>query len=181
MISRDMSGKIFIAACIMVFAFTFMPYIIHAQNEFSNATIGVGVVVKNLERSLDFYTKIIGMKRTGTIPLDADFAKRSGLSNGIPFEIAVLKLIDTPEATQWKLMSFNSKTIKQKAKHIQDNIGVQYITIDVTDLGPVVARIKANNIKLLGETPTSLGDGKRFFVLIQDPDGTFIELIGPMQ
>ena len=35
-----------------------------------------------------------------------------------------------------------------------------------------------NKVKLLGDTPTSLDESTQF-VLIQDPDGTFIELIGP--
>ena len=35
-------------------------------------------------------------------------------------------------------------------------------------------------VKLLGETPISLG-GDSNFVLVQDPDGTFVELIGPME
>lgn len=38
-------------------------------------------------------------------------------------------------------------------------------------------RIKENNIKMLGDTPVQLPDG-RTFILIQDPDGIFIELIG---
>jgi len=42
---------------------------------------------------------------------------------------------------------------------------------------PFLKRIKEHNIKLIAETPTKLDDGRQF-VLIQDPDGTFIELIG---
>jgi len=33
---------------------------------------------------------------------------------------------------------------------------------------------------LLGSTPTSL-NGNSQFVFVQDPDGNFIELIGPME
>jgi hypothetical protein len=34
--------------------------------------------------------------------------------------------------------------------------------------------------KLLGDTPVALGE-KDHFVLVQDPDGTIIELIGPLK
>ncbi|NQW99499.1 hypothetical protein HQ447_02485 [bacterium] len=53
------------------------------------------------------------------------------------------------------------------------------ITIMVKDLSPILERIKARNIKLLGDTPVPLG-GDRNFILIRDTKGTFIELIGPL-
>ena len=34
-----------------------------AQSEFSSTTIGIGVVVSDLEESLDFYTDVIGLKK----------------------------------------------------------------------------------------------------------------------
>ena len=42
-----------------------------------------------------------------------------------------------------------------------------------------IARIKKYKVPMLGETPTKLPNGKTF-ILIQDPDGTFIELIGDL-
>ena len=36
-----------------------------AQSEFSSSLIGVGVVTKNLEKSLDFYLNVIGMTKVG--------------------------------------------------------------------------------------------------------------------
>jgi hypothetical protein len=35
-------------------------------------------------------------------------------------------------------------------------------------------------VKLLGDTPIPLG-GTTMFAVVQDPDGTFVELIGPME
>ena len=63
----------------------------------------------------------------------------------------------------------------KKSKYIQDDIGVQYLTIYVNSITPFLKRIKSNNIKLLGQTPTTTGDKQ--YVLIQDPNGVFIELI----
>lgn len=148
-----------------------------AQSEFNSGTIQVGVVCANLEKSLDFYINVIGMQKTGGFKIDKQFGEDSGLSGGAPFEVTILKLQDSPQATEWKLMSFGKKTKHRKSKHIQDDLGVQYVTINLKNLDPVLERLKANNIRLLGNTPTKLGDGKRF-VLVQDPDGTFMELIG---
>jgi hypothetical protein len=111
--------------------------------------------------------------------VDEEFARSSGLSGGTPFAVKVLKLKDSPEANQWKLMSFNKKAGRPMPKHIQDDTGAQYITIMVNNLRPFLERIEKHQVKLLGETPVVLGPDQQF-ALVQDPDGTFIELIGPL-
>lgn len=152
----------------------------YAQSNFSSKLIGVGVVVSDLERSLDFYVNGIGMVKTGGFDLDKDFTKRSGLSNGVPFSVTVLKLEDSPEANEWKLMSFGKKASHPEQKFIQDDVGMQYITIHVNALEPVMARLKERDVPFLGSTPTRLNDNLHF-LLVQDPDGNFVELIGPME
>ena len=151
-----------------------------AQGEFASNLIGVGVVVSDLEKSLMFYTDVIGMEVVDEFNVDEQFARISGLSRGVPFNVKVLKLENSPSANQWKLMSFGQGASHPLPGNIQDDTGMQYITIMVNDLTPFVERIKKNKVKLLGETPTPLG-GDNHFVLIQDPDGVFVELIGPMK
>lgn len=149
-----------------------------AQSEFSNSTIQIGVVVSDLDRSLRFYNEVIGMVKVRDFDIDSDFGARSGLSGGVPFHVEVLKLEDSPEATEWKLLSFEKESQHPKQKWIQDDTGMQYVTIFVNSLRPFIERLKANNISLLGQTPTAIND-ELWFVLVQDPDGNFIELIGP--
>lgn len=149
------------------------------QSEFSNPTIFVGSVVTDLEKSVDFYTNIIGMKKTGSFSVDAEKAKELGLTNGKKIDVTVLKLEDSPKANEWKLMSFGTKTGHKKPAYLDDDTGMQYITILVNHLDPIMKRIEKNNIKILSGKPSKLEEN-RFFILIQDPDGTFIELIGPM-
>jgi hypothetical protein len=89
----------------------------------------------------------------------------------------LLKLNDDDNSTQWKLMSFKKETNHKVSNYIQDDLGMQYITIFVKSIKPFLKRIKEHKVKLLGDTPTHLSE-ERMFVLVQDPDGTFIELIG---
>lgn len=154
-------------------------FYVKAQSEFSDSKIHVGVIVSDLDKAVDFYTNVIGMKKISGFSVNEDVSKRTGLSNGVPFDVTVLKLEDSEDANQWKLMSFGKKSQHPKQKYIQDDLGMQYITINVKDLKPFAERCKKYNVKLLGETPTKLGED-RYFILVQDPDGTFIELIGPM-
>lgn len=149
------------------------------KSDFSNPTIFVGSVVTDLAKSVDFYTNIIGMKKTGAFSVDGAKAKDLGLTDGRPIDVTVLKLEDSPQANEWKLMSFGTKPGHKTPKYLHDDTGMQYITILVNHLEPVMKRIEKNNFKILSGKPSKL-DENRFFILVQDPDGTFIELIGPM-
>ena len=148
---------------------------------FDQGASHVGVVVKDLAKSTAFYTGVLGMTKTGSFDVDAAFGKASGLTGGVPFHVDVLRLVDQPNAAQFKLMSFGKDTKTARSAHIQDGLGMRYLTLDVADLTPFVARLKAAGVPLLGQTPIPLGEGANHFVLVQDPDGTFIELIGPMR
>ncbi len=150
-----------------------------SASAFSSPVIHIGVVVSDLDRSLAFYTDIIGMKEVGGFELDAAFGERSGLTGDLPLSVKILKLVDSPEATQWKIMSFGGTVEEDRNTFIQDDIGMQYTTIMVNDLNPFIERIEAAGIPLLGETPIPL-EAPNYLVLLQDPDGTFIELIGPL-
>ncbi len=155
-------------------------YQVSAQSEFSSTTIEFGVVVSDIEKSLDFYTNVIGMRKVGEFDVNEEFSKISGLTGGVAFHVDILKLEDKPGATQWKLMSFEKETAHPLSKYIQDDTGVQYVTINVTSLKPFLERIKKHHVKLLGDTPVPL-DATNHFVLISGPDGTIIELIGPLE
>ena len=158
----------------------FIASISYSQSNFSSKVIGVGVVVSDLERSLDFYTNGIGMVKAYTFNINQDFSKRSGLSNGEPTSVTVLKLENTPDANEWKLMSFGKKATHPKQSFIQDDVGMQYITINVKALKPIMDRLAQKKVPFLGSTPTAL-NAKSHLLLVQDPDGTFIELIGPLE
>jgi catechol 2,3-dioxygenase-like lactoylglutathione lyase family enzyme len=150
-----------------------------AQSNFTSKVIGIGVVVADLDKSLDFYVNGIGMVKTGSFTINEEFSKRSGLANGEPTQVTMLKLENSPDATDWKLMSFGKKAGHPQSKFIQDDTGMQYITINVKSLKPIIDRLTKMNVSFRGSTPTPLND-KAHFVLVQDPDGTFIELIGPL-
>lgn len=153
-------------------------FISAAQSEFSHPGIFVGNVVEDLNKSVMFYTEVIGMTQTGSFSVDKEKAKELGLTDKYNLDVTVLKLEDSPNATEWKLMSLGTKAKHPKQKWMSDDTGMQYITISVNHLNPFIERCKKHNVKILSNEPSSLGNDK-FFILVQDPDGTFIELIGP--
>ncbi|MGW9686681.1 VOC family protein [Flagellimonas sp. 2504JD1-5] len=146
------------------------------ETEFDKPYISLGVIVSDLDASLDFYTQVIGMKQTGEFSVTGPLGESTGLTGGVPFDVKVLKLYDDPNATEYKLMSFSNKK-NSPEKYIQERNGMRYTTIFLKSVDSVLQRIREHNVKLLGDTPIELPDG-RTFILVQDPDGVFIELIG---
>lgn len=160
---------------LLLFACTFGT---SAQSEFSHPGIFVGNVVEDLDKSVEFYTEVIGMTQTGSFSVEKEKCKELGLTDKYDLNVSVLKLEDSPNATEWKLMSIGTKANHPKQKWMSDDTGMQYITILVNHLDPFIKRCKKHNVEILSDEPSSLGDNK-YLILVQDPDGTFIELIGP--
>lgn len=170
------SFKSLLLVCAML-----ISYSSYAQSNFTSKLIGVGVVVADIDRSIDFYVNGIGMVKSYNFNINEDFSKRSGLANGKPFAVTVLKLENSPDANEWKLISFGKKANgPKKSKFIQDDAGMQYITINVKTLKPVMERLKKQNVTFLGSTPTELNKTSHL-LLVQDPDGNFLEIIGPLE
>jgi catechol 2,3-dioxygenase-like lactoylglutathione lyase family enzyme len=169
---------------LIAFVFAAVAFPVAAQTappsgEFSNPTISVGVVVEDLQKSIDFYTNVIGMTKTGEFSVTKEQAKGLGLTDKYQLDVTILKLENSERSNEWKLMSLGTKANHPKQKYMSDDTGVQYITIFVNHLKPIMERVQKNKIQILSGTPSKLAEN-RYFILIQDPDGTFIELIGPM-
>ena len=163
-----------------LFSFTLVlfAFFAMAQSNFSKSAIGVGLVVEDLEKSIDFYTNVIGMVKTGEFSVSKEKCTELGLTDSYQLDVTILKLEDSEEASEWKLMSLGTKAKHPKQKFMSDDTGMQYITLMVNHLQPILDRVDKHGIEILSSKPSMLGNN-RYFILIQDPDGTFIELIGP--
>jgi len=150
-----------------------------AQSSTADPTIDVGVVVDDLEASLQFYREVLGMEQSRTIDITEEFGRRSGLTGGHTTKIRVLTLGEGDAATEWKLMEFDDGPDAVDEADITDQQGMQYITLRVDRLGPYVERAREHGVELLGETPISLGEANDF-ILLRAPEGTFVEVIGPL-
>ena len=170
------------ALALAAFAFALTPAIAQEKvKTFSKAVVDIGIVVKDLDKSAKFYTDVLGCKEVKGFKVSAEKTTAFGLANNQPATIRVFVLDDTEgqPRTSLKLMSFPDAPGKsQDQKYIHSTIGVSYLTLFVTDMDAAVARAKKAGVKLLGKTPAALG-GKIKLTTLQDPDGNFIELIGP--
>lgn len=161
---------------IFLISFLFSVHI-YSQNNFSNPAISVGVVVENLQKSIDFYTQVIGMVKTGEFSVSKEQCTELGLTDSYQLDVTILKPIDSETSSEWKLMSLGTKAQHPQQKHMSDDTGIQYVTLFVKEIQPVLDRAKSHQVKILSSQPSVLADGRKF-LLLQDPDGNFLEIIG---
>jgi catechol 2,3-dioxygenase-like lactoylglutathione lyase family enzyme len=154
----------------------------HAAEEapvFSSTAADLGIVASDLEKSAKFYKEVLGCTEVNGFDVPAAFATSLGLVDNHSLSVRVFTLGEGKVKTQLKLMSFpkaNGKKADQTFIH--SSMGFSYLTLHVTDLNAAIERLKKANVKLEGKTPVPLG-GKNALVVCRDPDGNFIELIGP--
>ncbi len=147
--------------------------------EFSKPVIDIGIVVGDAAKSVAFYTEAIGFKEVPGFKVTGAMASEIGLTDNQPADIRVFVLVDGDLATRIKLMSFPKvKAQKPDQKFIHSTLGVSYLTVHVADMNVALKRLEKKNIKLLGKTPVDLGGGT-YITVVHDPDGNFIELVGP--
>ena len=150
------------------------------ESEFRTATIDLGIVVSDLDKSMKFYTKAIGFTSTGEFTAGKDLTRESGLSSGEEIVIKKLALGKGKGATTIKLMqSAVDKSKKSDQKYITSSLGFSYLTIHVNSTKTALERLKKAGVKVLAKGPALIPGGKIALTVVKDPDGNFVELVGP--
>lgn len=154
-----------------------------AESEFSRTTIDLGVVVSDIEKSAKFYTEAVGFKEIKGFDVSGPFAADAGLTDGKPLNIRVFVLGDGDSATKLKLMQIKGANPKKgENEYIQSQFGFRYLTIFVNDTNAAVDRLKKAGVKPIAkgvnEIPADIAPNM-FLTIVRDPDGNFVELVGP--
>jgi len=128
-----------------------------------------------------FYSEVVGLKEVKGFEASAEKATQFGLTDNQPAKVRVFVLGDSPDSSQLKIMAFPKRPgAKPDQKFIHSTVGISYLTLRVADMDDALARLKKAKVKTLGKTPASLG-GKMRITVFHDPDGNFVELIGPVK
>jgi lactoylglutathione lyase len=153
------------------------------DSPFTGTTIDIGMVVSDVARSQKFYEEAVGFAKVGGFTVPVEMGADSGLSDDQPFDVTMLTLGGAGEtATKLKLMQFHRKPgARQDLRFVHSTLGVSYLTIHVRDLHAAVERAGKAGVKPIAKgitaVPFAAGVG---IALIRDPDGNFVELVGPM-
>lgn len=175
------------------------------RSEFASSIVDVGMVVRDREASVAFYTEAIGFIEVMGFSVPAELAGDSGLTDYQPLEISVLKL-DTHEAvpsTDLKLMQLPDVESSSVGRpFIHTSYGINYLSLFVADMRVAMRRLDAAGVQPQGKgvvsMPLELGIGillrpqmmaaddgldempeEVLMAVVVDPDGNFVELLGP--
>ncbi len=141
-------------------------------------TVDIGVVVSDLQRSLNFYTNVVGMEQVDTWHATKEMSKAYGVNSGKAFNIINLKLDCNGYVLKYKLNNTpgntppDSTVTNESEIYTFEKLGSRYLTINVKNIDPFIERIKKNKIKFKLVT---LSNGYRV-VLLHDPDGALLEI-----
>ncbi len=150
------------------------------ESEFRTATIDLGIVVSDLDASMKFYTEAIGFTATGEFTAAKEVTKESGLSAGEEIVIKKLALGKGKGATTIKLMqSAMEKSKKSDQTYITSSLGFSYLTVHVNSTKVALERLKKAGVKVLAKGPALIPGGNVALTVVKDPDGNFVELVGP--
>ncbi|MBA7690535.1 hypothetical protein ES703_99064 [subsurface metagenome] len=150
------------------------------KGAFDRTTIDVGIVVSDVEKAAEFYKNALGFTEVPGFDVSAEMGAGSGLTDNQPFQVRVFVLGEEPTATKIKLMEFaDAPGKKVDNRFIHSSLGFSYLTIFVSDTTASVERARKAGAVPVKE-PYHLG-GNNYLTLVKDPDGNFIEFVGPMK
>jgi lactoylglutathione lyase len=118
----------------------------------------IGVMVKDMDLSIRFYTEILGLRLVGRERLSADT------------ELGFLSL-PGDEHIQIELISRGHDGLKDGIVH--------HIAFTVSDIEGEISRLKAAGVRLIDETPRVILGGIKI-AFFYGPDGEQLELFQPI-
>ena len=130
--------------------------------------------VSDLDRSLNFYCNIIGMKRISYAERPQDYTEKVTGIKGCMMKVAYL----TGWEHRLELIEYIGSKKNSQTSSI-DNIGAGHICFNVTDIVKMAEEFRNKGVELLSDpilVPAgSNKDGMIFYM--KDPDGIIVELI----
>jgi catechol 2,3-dioxygenase-like lactoylglutathione lyase family enzyme len=142
----------------------------------ANTTRHVGIVVKDLAKTTDFWINLIGFK----LHIDAKEVspyvdELLGIANP---ELRTVKLIDE-NGFIIELLEFANYPAKDNWEGNLATTGLTHIALTVSDLESLVAKLKENDYKFISEIKNS-PNGAVKVVFVKGPEGLMLELVEPL-
>lgn len=124
--------------------------------------VHTSVRTSNMDRSIDFYTRLMGLKLQNR--------------REIPQNDAEIAFLQDPEGKGARLeLTFYRKQKKFVQAEYEDRL-FDHLAFEVGDMKETIATLRNEGITITDE-PFQLGAAGPSIAFIEDPDGTLIELI----
>ncbi len=131
----------------------------------------VAITVSDLDKSLDFYVRLLGLQYIQTILISDKVAYKL-------FGLAGVKVRAAHLFVGWRdlVELYHFEGVKRKSGGADlESPGTQYLSLKVHDLETLGAKLELEGVEFIRE-PSRLPTGERV-AFIRDPDGAILQLI----
>lgn len=140
----------------------------------------IGITITNLDRSIDFYENILGLKFQGEITMKGKEADFLFNKNNCEARIAYLNSTENSISPPVELIQFLNEEAKIDKAEL-DKTSISEICFEVEDIDKTYKRLLNKGVQFLSEPQdfdfSKIGFGKSRAVYFRDPDGIILELI----
>ncbi len=124
--------------------------------------VHTSIRISNMNRSITFYTELMGLKLT---------SRRE-----IPQNDAEIAFLQDPEGKGSKLeLTYYRKQKNFVQAEYEDRL-FDHLAFEIRDMGKTISKLRKKKVTVTDE-PFKLGPTGPLIAFIEDPDGTLIELI----
>ncbi|MBU0683449.1 MAG: VOC family protein [Candidatus Omnitrophota bacterium] len=141
----------------------------------------INIVVANLERSVKFYTDVLGFKEVKRAKLQGEWIEKIvGLKN-VSADVAYV--VPPSGALRIELLEYSSpKGENVDINSLANTVGLRHIAFQVEGIYDFVVRLKEKNVKFISSPVKVPGstiqhdEGYKILCYFLDPDGAILEL-----
>jgi catechol 2,3-dioxygenase-like lactoylglutathione lyase family enzyme len=141
----------------------------------------INLVVADLERSVDFYTRVLGFKETRRARLSGDWIEKIIGLRSVRAEVAYV--VAPAGEPRIELLSFESPQGEPHgANSVANTPGLRHLALRVDDIASAVEQLRAEGVAVLCEpvrVPVGVvrhDAGEKTLCYFLDPDGVLLEL-----
>ena len=133
----------------------------------------IGLVVLDIEKALEFYRDLLGLKIQSTSYEKGDFINQMFAKENI--ELKTIKLSADDNAARIELLEFSSPKSNQDKKIELYNSGFTHIALTVNNLDEMYLRLRKAGIRF-NSPPKLSSSGKLKVTFCRDFEGNYLEL-----
>jgi catechol 2,3-dioxygenase-like lactoylglutathione lyase family enzyme len=141
----------------------------------------LNIVVSDLERSVKFYTEVLGFEQTNNSHLEGDWVESIVGLKGVTADVAFI--IAPAGEPRIELLCYKSPTGESiPANSLANTVGLRHIALRVDDIHTSSQKLKVAGVKLLRDpvtVPSSVvthDAGHKMLCYFHDPDGVLLEI-----
>lgn len=140
----------------------------------------IGLSVKNLERSIEFYRDILGLHYKGQMEMEGPSSDELFQKKNIQAKVAYLSYSKDPAPADIELIEFTSDTLTERKSSLFES-SISELCFDVEDIYKFYDYLLDKNVKTMSSPQefdsSKWGFGKSKAFYFYDPDGIILEAI----